>query len=867
MVKTTDDVARLEEIVTQLNEQGADIDTSADWQTQLNQAKNYYAELEIEQDRLVKKSANTLRSLAFGQSFFGGGQFDKLIETEAGKASIRTVAKATIEGMDEVQNAQLQAAILNAAVENVKTIFADGKENWTMFDEISENLEQLDDALQDGSIESLANAYAELSESSQELLQSGDPLFEFLETIDEYTATVDGKKINELATKLTELGFSLEDLNLVNEALDGAELEDFYNLVLEADVSTSEAIANSRRELGNELIRINQEYNEKLIKQIEEYNNSMIAEYIEQVNTVKQLRNAVNREELNEYGKLLYDKRELELDYETSLILDTTDYGSLLNKASGKTPAEILNTIKEIKAKLEEYENLAEIDVENIINSTETYGTIRSVNEINDSVTSLTSSVERLTQATDLNNLSFSEQLELLKDYPELADNLQSGTITLEEKMALFGEKLQGAVETAKTSREDALNQIEQLSDGRDFTLFEDITLSQLYAEDEAGNLARQAISKLTAEEIKEAAKIYAEEFNIQDEDEAIKAIHALIGASTTAITEDVVLNKLLSEGLFAFTSDELKEQYQEAADIYKQQQTLIEAYEKDLERYEKGSEAYVKAEEGRNAALKLSSEQASLKIQEARDEIKKSLGGKYKDIFTEVNGQIIINENAVEKAMKGMSDVEKANFRSEVMFAFETYKEGYEEIFDAQEQIRSNNEKLAQSFIDTQMEITEKEIEELEKRKEAYEEYFDELDALQEEQDYEQDRESLVKQIQALSGGSGTATNQKLKELRQQLNELEEEELRRKTEEQRNTLLTSMDKQIDTANETLDNIDNSLALILSFFESEMGDEEKAEFRIKLENLFGKNQVQEWMDQGVFKKYATGGLVDYTGPA
>ena len=85
--------------------------------------------------------------------------------------------------------------------------------------------------------------------------------------------------------------------------------------------------------------------------------------------------------------------------------------------------------------------------------------------------------------------------------------------------------------------------------------------------------------------------------------------------------------------------------------------------------------------------------------------------------------------------------------------------------------------EKYAQLVIDTETEILEKEIEILEKRQEAYEKYYDEVDKLREEEQRTQSAEDVQKQLAALAGGSGSATNAQRKELLTQLESLREEE------------------------------------------------------------------------------------------
>jgi hypothetical protein len=98
-----------------------------------------------------------------------------------------------------------------------------------------------------------------------------------------------------------------------------------------------------------------------------------------------------------------------------------------------------------------------------------------------------------------------------------------------------------------------------------------------------------------------------------------------------------------------------------------------------------------------------------------------------------------------------------------------------------------------------------------LEEKKEAYEKYFDQIDVAREDQEFETDRQSLLQQMSALSGGFDAASKSRLKDLKKQLRELEQQQLEKQQEEERNALLESIDNEMDTLDETIKKLINQI--------------------------------------------------------
>ena len=116
------------------------------------------------------------------------------------------------------------------------------------------------------------------------------------------------------------------------------------------------------------------------------------------------------------------------------------------------------------------------------------------------------------------------------------------------------------------------------------------------------------------------------------------------------------------------------------------------------------------------------------------------------------------------------------------------------------------------QEMLNTQYEAAEKAAEAdvgitkkaLEEKKEAYEKYFDQIDAAQDDQEFETDRQLLLQQMSALSGGFDVASKSRLKDLKKQLRELEQQQLEKQQEEERNALLKNLDSEMETLDKTI---------------------------------------------------------------
>ena len=167
------------------------------------------------------------------------------------------------------------------------------------------------------------------------------------------------------------------------------------------------------------------------------------------------------------------------------------------------------------------------------------------------------------------------------------------------------------------------------------------------------------------------------------------------------------------------------------------------------------------------------------------------------------INGELFIDMEKIKKN-NILSDLEL----SQLDDSLDDIKSHISTVYEGTYEIAKN---LAQAYIDEQVEATQAIIDELDKRKEAYENYFDELDSLEEEEERSTNKDSIVQQIEALTGALDSSSKSKIKDLQQQLKDLQDEELDAQRQKQRDALTASLDKQTEKLNNNITNLNDSL--------------------------------------------------------
>lgn len=129
-------------------------------------------------------------------------------------------------------------------------------------------------------------------------------------------------------------------------------------------------------------------------------------------------------------------------------------------------------------------------------------------------------------------------------------------------------------------------------------------------------------------------------------------------------------------------------------------------------------------------------------------------------------------------------------------------------DIFKADLQLLIDQEKKQ---LDVYREYLEKQQEQLEeslnKRKEAYEEYFNSIGEQQEDEDYEEKRNQLVTNISKLAASTDFSSQKQMKELEQELIDLEKERQQTLRERAQEALIEALDKNVEEINAKFDEL------------------------------------------------------------
>ena len=221
---------------------------------------------------------------------------------------------------------------------------------------------------------------------------------------------------------------------------------------------------------------------------------------------------------------------------------------------------------------------------------------------------------------------------------------------------------------------------------------------------------------------------------------------------------------------------------------------TEISKYEKALDRLDETSQEYADTQKKLLALYKNQIGLTQTGIDEIQEKINQKIiaaGFNPKD-FGLVEGQFTYS---------GIAPEDTTDLQILLGLLNNEFADSLQEQFDYQYE-------LAEKMAEMEVGITKKALEE---KKEAYEKYFDQIDAARDDQEFETDRQSLLQQMSALSGGFDTASKSRLKDLKKQLRELEQQQLEKQQEEERNALLKSLDSELETLDETIKKLINQI--------------------------------------------------------
>ena len=870
VVKSAEDVARLNEIVQQVNDEaGFDVITeNADPQTQQEQLRNYATVTQMQADTKINEMSDTLTE---GYQDYIGKNGEESAENvqdfvndmrkhdaETFNATMRTLGQANIEGIDSASNAEVQNAILNMAANNAEDIIqGDGTLDWTNFNkEINEDFIQgLNDVYTSGSMADYSEFYRELSDYQKDVLSETMPIFQTFE------------KMSDNAMKaLDDMNLSVQDLNDVFGTLMGTEeenieafnkmAEEVGNMQFDDSMSEAEQSAERRRLMFEKAIEYNRQTSAAYIElskmsqqQLEEQaalGNTVAQQYLNAKNNIEDLEKKaqeeaqkltdLQNEEVSDKDKEEHDKK---IQEQAEIAQDAADAYNEQN--------DIINKVENSEEDLKE-STLAAMDA--LLEMSDTASLV-------DNITSLSSTMERLSKISDLSSMSFEEQAELLKDYPELIGAMEKGYLTSTEAMKVYQKQYDDLVFDAENRMKDIETGMVTGLELNKYTV-DGFNLANLFATDgqyaEQAAAMRQKIVSMTNEEFQDWAKDLGLDTEFANE---------LLGGVENFNASKYTADFLAENGIAGMMSEGALEAFENARSEYDKAIRLAEEYNDLLGDLEEGTEAYYKTLENRNNAYLDAIEATQEKRKALRDEMDKYLEMdlrntkgeliKVTDVYDLSTGEL--NNELFETLDKASQDA--------IKIQIEQYEEMAEQDQEYADTVKDYANEILQSYVDMETARTEELIEQLEARQEAYEQYFEDLDAMQEEQEQEETRDSIIQQLQALAGGQDAASKQKIKELQEELNTLNEEQLESQTEAQRDALLAEMEAETESMNEHLDTIAGYMSQILYLLQT--GDTEGAN-TVMTGNL-GMSQEEANTIADSMTGYAKGGYVDYTGVA
>ena len=786
-------------------------------------------------------------------------------QAAAFNADMRAVAQERIAGLSVIDNTEVLDAILNSAAQQADTIFIEG---WDAFNDVFNTnfLEQLDEVYTSGNLGDWSTFFNNLTEQQQQWVQEALPVFEIFNTV-----------TNETAQSLDDLGIGVDELNIIFSNLtDGGEnaanaFAEVINRINEmkftdnnGELLKNEELNTAKRialyeELAKEQMAWAEHANAVVLMSEEELNQAVIEG--DQMAADYQI--AINQQK---NAQIAYDNAVAALQAEKAEYADDkdgiTDKEQLeLDEMEQKITNDLAPALQLAKDNVNQFTNASANSGEVIEALGEELLPLADTSNITDSLTSLISTMERLSEVTDLASLSIEEQMELLKDYPELFDAMSRGYLTATDLLDLYQGRLEEIGNEAKgnlislPSIGETQYQLGQIN-------YNGNSLSSLFENSETGAALRSQILNM---EFEDFVQLIEDSLGLESE-KAVERANAILGSISQYNESEYLLAYIKDNGIAGLISSTIQETFDNSISLYNKATKEIEKYNDTLDRLNENSEEYNEILTKRNEAIIKANQEGRKRIEQIMEEGRALLG---EEILYDKNGNVvdIYDLYDIETGITNATIYDSLTEESQTVFKMiiEQLNNFYEEVEEINEDAWDRNEELLQSYIDAETARTEDIIDQLESRLEAYEDYFDELDRIQEEEDYEQNRDSILQQLQALSGGSDAASKQKIKELQEELNSLNEEQLQSQTEAQRDALLSQMEEEIETQNKILDNIENYLGELLWILENDNRTQEDIEkFYSVLAEIAPNTTAQEIKDAFGF---AEGGLVDYTGIA
>lgn len=899
IIKTNEDLERMNEIAQQINDEAGRtiVDTTADADTQLQQIRAYNIE---QRAKIDSKNAEINETLGQGlvdamDAAWVGGEsaqndakdkyYESLKNDSAFINSLRTVGMANLEGMQDV-SAATSDTILDIMVSNVDSeqyFSEDGLDTAAFEQYVTDALQdssidgysgfiaQLDAIVADGSMTAYADMLDDLGTSSDE---NFNKLMDSLKESNPMFAAV-AEMGTDAARKFDEIGFS------------GDELNTMWDKLKKSSKALGKDTGKTFAEMAKNIEAIGDIDNDGVISDLEA-RQAMYKQLVqEQLDAAAASQAIVDGTDKETEAAIKYNQNLTDLATKQGEI--ATKQTELENAQNASKPDE--NKIEELQEDMDELTSEA-AELEGEINAVKDAATncytniedlksilgITSAKEITEEFTKLSSAMERVSKITDIASMSLADQMELLTDYPELLAAVERGYLTASEAAGLYRDTMNSSLEDIKANKSNyAL--IYSEDGGAQLKASQMGEFSKLFDDSEAGRLARkQFLDMGTLSEddpwVKQMLAAY-EEYGFKTKKEMLDYLNG-VKADVEEYNKQDYLDQQLSNGDYtAIMSEEDKEAWSSAIDKDKQRRNQIDQLNSDIEFLEEGTQEYVAAISSRNALLVRAIDAGNNKLASVAERTKQILAVKSDDEelgFLQDTG--LLADGSIEELIKYENGVAQLNY--DVLDSLELTEEEVnkvkaymstvvgslnnlaEEEQETAEQIKADQELLAQSIIDSEAKAIEAQIENLEKRKEAYEEYFDAIDKLSEEEERASTLEDITNQLSALAGGSDAATNSLRKDLMSQMEDLKKEEEDARKEAAREALISDIESQTEQLNTQLDGVNNSLNKIIALMSN-------PNYKMQIDDN-GNITVVDANGNNVLP-FANGGLVDYTGPA
>ena len=148
-----------------------------------------------------------------------------------------------------------------------------------------------------------------------------------------------------------------------------------------------------------------------------------------------------------------------------------------------------------------------------------------------------------------------------------------------------------------------------------------------------------------------------------------------------------------------------------------------------------------------------------------------------------------------IDEALEGLQDIADQLYDTQQAYE-DFYEDQFEKAKEAVEQQIDAQNKLI-DFYKNKLEQEQEALQEsLDKRKEMYEKYFDALEEEQSDESFEDQQAKLQRAIASLASASDASSLAKMKELQEELDDLEKEQLSTERERRREAVMASLDNE-----------------------------------------------------------------------